>query len=70
MLLGAGLMGGSGSTLALGVLYWTSCLLWLPLEERALHRQFGKRYDDYRKRVPRYLGVPRDRLGGRSGGAV
>ncbi len=70
MLMGAGLMGRSGSTLALGLVYWTSCLLWLPLEERALHRQLGKHYDDYRKRVAKYLGVPRDRLGGRFGGAL
>ncbi len=70
VLLGAGLMGRSGSTLALAVLYWTSCLVWVPLEEHALHDQLGKHYDDYRKRVPRYFGVPRDRLGGRSGGAV
>ncbi len=70
VLLGAGLMGRSGSTLALAILYWTSCLVWVPLEERALHDQLGKHYDDYRKRVPRYFGVPSDRLGGRSGGAV
>ena len=70
MLLGAGLLGRSASTMALGVVYWTSCLVWVPLEERALHDRFGKQYDDYRKRVPRWFGVPRDRLRGRSGGAV
>lgn len=70
VLLGAGLMGRSGSTLALAMLYWISCLVWVPLEERALHDQLGKHYDDYRRRVPRYFGLPRDRLGGRSGGAV
>ncbi len=70
VLLGAGLMGRSGSTLALAVLYWTSCLVWVPLEERVLHERLGKQYDDYRKRVPRWFGVPRVGLGGRPGGTV
>ena len=70
LLLGAGFLGRSASALALGVLYWTSCLVWVPQEERALHERLGKKYDDYRKRVPRWFGVPRDGLRGRSGGAV
>ncbi len=63
-------LGRSSSTLALGVVYWTSCLVWVPLEELALHDRFGEQYDYYRKRVPRWFGFPRDRLRGRSGGAV
>ena len=59
MLLGAGLVGRSGSTLALGLVYWTSCLIWVPLEERVLRDRWGKQYDDYRKRVPRWFGVSR-----------
>ncbi len=70
MLLGAGLLGRSASTLALGLVYWISCLVWVPVEERVLHDRLGKHYDDYRKRVPRWFGVPRERFGGRSGGAV
>lgn len=65
MVLGGGLLGRSASTLALGVVYWISCVVWIPLEERTLHDRLGKQYDDYRKRVPRWFGVPRDRLRGR-----
>ena len=69
VLAGAGLVGRSGSTLVLAVLYWVSCLVWVPLEERVLQRRFGQTYDEYRRRVPRYVGIPRDGIADGSGRA-
>ena len=70
VLAGAGLMGRSGSTLVLATFYWVSCLVWVPLEERLLQHRFGQAYDEYRRRVPRYLGVLRDSFGDGSGRAA
>ena len=70
VLAGAGLMGRSGSTLVLVVLYWVSCLVWVPFEERLLHCRFGQAYDEYRKRVPRYLGISGDSIADGSGRAA
>jgi protein-S-isoprenylcysteine O-methyltransferase Ste14 len=70
VLAGAALMGRSGSTLALAVVYWVSCLVWIPLEERVLQRRFGQAYDEYRRRVPRYLGILRASIGDRPGRAA
>ena len=33
---------------------------WVPVEERALAREFGDPYRDYVARTPRWLGPPRD----------
>ncbi len=70
VLAGAGLMGRSGSALVLAALYWVSCLVWVPLEERVLQRRFGQAYNEYRRRVPRYLEVSRDSSADGSGRAA
>jgi protein-S-isoprenylcysteine O-methyltransferase Ste14 len=51
-LLGIALIGGSGVSLILALIYVSSCLIWLPVEEAALERRFGAKYIDYRSRTP------------------
>ena len=56
---GAGLVVGSWMVLALIPLAWAG-LRWgaIAPEERYLHGRLGAAYDDYCRRVPRWLGVP------------
>ena len=46
----------------LAAVYALSCIVWLPVEERILEKHFGEEYRRYRETVPRYLGLPRDRV--------
>ncbi len=62
VLAGAGIASRSGGTLVLAAVYALSCIVWLPVEERILERHFGEEYRRYRETVPRYLGLPRDRV--------
>lgn len=59
-LLGAALAGRSAKALMLVVAYFLAHRLYFPLEERQLERAFGEEYRHYRKRVPRFLGLPKN----------
>jgi protein-S-isoprenylcysteine O-methyltransferase Ste14 len=39
--------------------YAAAIRAWVPVEEATLEREFGDAYRDYRRRVSRWLGVPR-----------
>lgn len=45
--------------LALTGAYAAVCRWWVPVEERALERQFGEAYLDFASATPRWLGRPR-----------
>lgn len=59
VLVGTGLCGRSISGLLLAGVFGASCLASVPLEERFLYRRFGPVFEEYRERVPRFLGMPR-----------
>lgn len=44
--------------LALTAAYAGICRWWIPVEERALQREFGEAYDAYRARTGRWLTLP------------
>ena len=54
---GVGLLGRSAVALLLAALACTAALVWIPIEERILERRFGRQYELYRERVPRFLGI-------------
>lgn len=43
---------------ALAVAYGAVCAWWVPVEERALEREFGDDFRSYRASAPRWLGAP------------
>src|SRR6266540_2107487 len=45
LLLGVAVVGRSGAALLLATMFWASCLLSVPLEERALVRSYGAAYE-------------------------
>lgn len=59
VLLGAAILGRSGAALLLAVLFWASCLIYVPVEERFLERRYGSAYKEFKAAVPRYFGMPR-----------
>lgn len=60
ILLGIATLNRSGAALLLATLFCVSCLIYVPVEERFLERRHGAGYRQYKRIVPRYLGLPRD----------
>lgn len=59
LLLGAALWMGSLASLLGPLLFFIAAQRWyIPYEEAEMRRKFGVRYDDYCRRVPRWLGAP------------
>lgn len=59
-ILGHGLILASPRVFAYGALMWLVFHGFVRLyEERELSRRFGAEYDEYRRRVPRWIGMPR-----------
>lgn len=58
VVVGLGLARESGMVLLLAAVFWLSFRLYLPLEEALLARRFGTTYAAYRRRTPRYFGLP------------
>ena len=63
LLLGVAVLGRSGAALLLATLFWASCLVSVPLEERALERRYGAAYEAFRSSVPRFFGLARGGVG-------
>ena len=59
VLVGLGLVRGSGMVLFLAGLVWIGYRLHLPTEEEHLGRVFGDAYEAYQRRTHRYFGPPR-----------
>lgn len=59
VLVGLGLLRGSGMVLLLAGLFWVSYRLHLPTEEEHLRRVFGDAYEAYQRRTHRHFGPPR-----------
>jgi len=55
LLAGVALTGKSLASLLLVVLYAVIADLWILVEEKALKVQFGDRYREYRRHVPRFI---------------
>ncbi|MGA1796270.1 MAG: methyltransferase family protein [bacterium] len=58
VLVGLGLLRGSGMVLFLAGLFWVSYRLHLPTEEEHLRRVFGDAYEAYQRRTHRHFGPP------------
>ena len=56
VLAGTALVHRSWRGLALAAVYPAAIRVWLPHEERGLERRFGDAYQDYRRRVRRWIG--------------
>ena len=61
LFLGVAVLGRSGAGLLLATMFSASCLVSVPLEERALRRRYGAAYEAFRSSVPRFFGLPRRR---------
>ena len=60
VVLAAAILGRSGLALAVAALVAAALWVWvIAVEEPHLATVFGPRYMDYRRRVPRFLGLPR-----------
>ena len=59
LLVGVALAGRSGAALLLAAMYSLSCLVSVPVEERALVRNYGAAYETFKSSVPRFFGLPR-----------
>lgn len=69
--IGAGVAGESGVAILLAVIEFLAMQLWLPVEERILEQRHGAPYARYRRRVARWVGLPRREPGeGEGEGAV
>ena len=56
LIFGQGLLFGSIRLLAYGIIVWLGFFAFVVLyEEPALHRKFGKEYEEYCARVPRWI---------------
>jgi protein-S-isoprenylcysteine O-methyltransferase Ste14 len=56
VLFGAGVALGGGHALIFPFIFVAAAQFWyIPFEERAMSRTFGEAYEDYRRRVPRWL---------------
>lgn|SRR5262245_64254588 len=59
LFLGIAVLGRSGAGLLLAAMFSISCLVSVPVEERALARRYGPAYEAFRSSVPRFFGRPR-----------
>jgi protein-S-isoprenylcysteine O-methyltransferase Ste14 len=59
ILLGVALFSRSGAALLLAAMFWASCLIYVPVEERFLERRYGSAYKQYKSSAPRYFGFPK-----------
>lgn len=58
-LVGLAFAGRSAFALLLTVLFWTVLRIYLPMEEKYLHRIFGEEYQAYCARTGRYISLPK-----------
>lgn len=58
-MVGIAIAGRSGAALLLATLFWIMFLIYVPAEERYLHRVFGQAYQKYCARTGRVLTVPK-----------
>lgn len=62
ILCGAALLVGTLTAWVGAAVFFAAANLWyIPFEEARMHATFGSDYDDYRRRVPRWLGPVRSR---------
>lgn len=59
--LGGALARRSPTAAALAAAYGAVCAWWIPVEERALAREFGDDYERFRRSTPRWFGRPSPR---------
>ena len=60
-MIGAAVLGDSGLALIAALGFWTAFVSYVGYEEAHLTRVFGREYETYRVRTPRFLGIPGDR---------